>query len=312
MGELYSLHVQDSSVSVLYIKRSRKLFNITGYKSVAVAQLREFLKDKNTLYLSIETDEVVDENVDIASDIQNDEIIRKSILKKLGKSISENNILSNYYKIFQNLHEKKTTYHIDGVIEKNYLNTLNIVDDLSKIKSATLSKFALLGLSKECIKEESYFSIHAQENKVTVLAVHKNVLIFTRSSSASANNIENREVDMAEEMSQTIFYVQQQFRDIKFSTIALSGSLAVDEVIARNIYMATELPVIILYPNTFLKGMKNAQPQEYIIPIGNLFVPKSMQFLPDELLSLRQFEAVKQLLLAVSVIAFFCDLFFSV
>ncbi|MDO8453568.1 MAG: hypothetical protein Q7S59_03235, partial [Sulfurimonas sp.] len=120
-----------------------------------------------------------------------------------------------------------------------------------------------------------------------------------------------REVDIAGEINQTIFYVQQQFRDIKFSTIVLSGFLATDEVIAKNIYMTTELPVTILYPNTFLKGMKNAQPQEYIIPLGNLFVPRNMQFLPDLLLALRQFKVVKQLLLAASVIALFVTSFLA-
>ncbi|MFA6138211.1 MAG: hypothetical protein WC667_09005 [Sulfurimonas sp.] len=303
MRELYSLYVQDSNVSVLCIKRNRKIFDIISSQIVDAVQLSEFLKDKDNLYLSVEIDEVVDENVDITSDIQNDEIIRKSIFKKLGKSISENNILSNYYKIFQNLHEKKTTYHIDGVIEKNYFNTLSVVDDLGKIKSSTLSKFSLLCLSNECINEESYFSIFAQGTKVTVLAVHKTVLIFTRVNSVSADDLEIHKIDMAEEISQTIFYVQQQFRDIKFSAIALSGSLAIDEVIAKNIYMTTELPVTVLYPNTFLKGMKNVQPQEYIIPIGNLFVPRSMQFLPDLLLALRQFDSVQQLLLAASVLA---------
>ncbi len=305
MGQLYSLYVQDSSVSVLCIKKNRKLFNITSSHTFDIAQLKEFLKDKDNFYLGIEIDEVIDENVDIASDIKNDEIIKKSILQKVSKSISDNRIVSNYYKLFQNLQEKKTTYHIDGIIEKNYFNTLNIVDGLGKIKSSTLSKFSLLCLSKECINEESYFSILAQETKVTVLAIHKKALIFTRINGVSSDDLGIRKIDMAEEINQTIFYVQQQFRDIKFSTIALSGSLAIDEVIAENLYMVTELPVTILYPNTFLLGLKNEQPQEYIIPIGNLFVPRSMQFLPDSLLALRQFEIVKQLLLAASVIALF-------
>ncbi|MFA6191447.1 MAG: hypothetical protein WC665_03755 [Sulfurimonas sp.] len=303
MGELYSLYVQDSSISVLCVKRNRKLFDIISSRVVDATQLSEFLENKDNLYLGIEIDEVVDENVDIASDIKNDEIIKKSILQKVSKSISDNRIVSNYYKLFQNLQEKKTTYHIDGVIEKNYFNTLNIVNGLGKIKSSTLSKFSLFCLSKECINEESYFSILAQGRKVTVLAVHKKVLIFTRINSVSADDLEIRKIDMAEEISQTIFYVQQQFRDIKFSAIALSGSLSTDEVIAKNIYMTTELPVTVLYPNTFLLGLKNAQPQEYIIPIGNLFVPRNMQFLPDLLLALRQFDVVQHLLLAASVLA---------
>lgn len=311
MGELCSIYFNNNNATALDIKKEGRFLRIEGKELLELNALEDFLKDRKSLYLGVEIDEVIDENIDIASDIQSDEIIRKSILQKIGKAIAGNNVLSNYYKIFKNLRGKKTTYHIDGVKEKNYFDTLHQVGDLDKIKSATLSKFSYFCLSQKCIKNKSYFSIYAQENKALLLTIHDNIPIFARTFNVTTEDSVFRENDISEEITQTISYVQQQFRDIDFSLIALGGSLARNGEISEKIYNSTSIGVTTLYPNTFVLGLKNEQLQDYIIPLGNLFVPKKMQFLPETILSLRQFETTKRILLATSVVALLMSAFLA-
>ncbi|MEA3331166.1 MAG: hypothetical protein U9Q29_05665, partial [Campylobacterota bacterium] len=90
------------------------------------------------------------------------------ILKKFKDSISDEKDLFNYYEVEQNEHDSTTTYQVDGVESKKYIEKLLLTGNLNSIKSSTTAKFALFGLSEKCIKEESYLSIYTQAKKFGV------------------------------------------------------------------------------------------------------------------------------------------------
>jgi len=177
-----------------------------------------------------------------------------------------------------------------------------LIENPVEIKSATIGKFSLFALSSECIKEESYFSIYAQPNRIIIIAVHKNALIYSRVTTLVESDSRMWEIKFEEEVIQTIAYVQQNFRDIKFSIAAFSGFLEINDAFIERISMMSQLRVTILYPNTFIKKLKAKEAHSCILALGSLFVPKKFQLLPTSILGLKQYSIASKIALALSVV----------
>jgi len=94
---------------------------------------------------------------------------------------------------------------------------------------------------------------------------------------------------IVDEINQTIAYITQQFRHVKFATLLMSGSLVFDDVLSEHLLLSLNMPIAVLYPNTFVKGLVNEEPQSYITVLGGCFVDKKEQFLPQKILSLRTY-----------------------
>lgn len=305
MNQLCALDIQDNYVIALDIEKKGSVYSLTEHHIIDLSELPQHIKNRENFFLSIDQDEEVDEKVSLASAIKNDAVIRGSILLKLAEQTANRKLMFNYYATAQNENSENSTYQVDGVYEKEYLDRLNLIDDISQIQSATLSKFALFGISQECIKEESYFSIYTSSNKITTIAVHKNEIVYSRTNSVVARNAELRILNMVAEINQTINYVKGQFRDIKFSTIAFSGTIAIDDTIAEHLYLSvSDINITILYPNTFIRGIENEDVQSYIIALGAIFVPKKFQFLPTSVHGVKQYKLASKILFIASFVPF--------
>ena len=127
------------------------------------------------------------------------------------------------------------------------------------------------------------------------------------------NDLEDRQVSMSivNEINTTITYIQRQFYDIEFSTIALSGPIAMDYIVSENVYMLTQIPITVLYPNTFMLGLPKEKAQYFIIALGSCFVPKSCQFLPPSLVTKQQYYFLQNMQLVASVLIFLSVSFFT-
>jgi hypothetical protein len=312
MNKFYTLNIQNSNVTLLDITKNSDIFIINQYLDLDIPELRVYLKNKKNFYVSVEQDDVVDEKVSISSLIKSDNVIRNSILIKLSEIVTSKKLLFNYHKLPQKTKNDTTSYQVDGVYEAEYLKSLYLIDDLSQIKSATTNKFALFYLSQECIKQKSYFSINTRGNKITAIAVHEDEIVYSRTNFIVASNAELRLMNMVEEINQTVNYVKQQFREINFTLIALSGSIAVDDMIAEHLSVSVgKLGITVLYPNTFLKGLENEEPQKAIVALGSFFVPKKFQFLPPSILGIKQYKILSTAILALSVAVLFVSSFFT-
>ncbi|MDD5401222.1 MAG: hypothetical protein PHQ93_08565 [Sulfurimonas sp.] len=313
MNRLCALDIQDNYVIALDIEKKGNVYSLAEHHIIDLSELPLHIKNRENFFLSIDQDEEVDEKVSLASVIKNDAVIRGSILLKLAEQTANRKLMFNYYEIAQKEKSENSTYQVDGVYEKEYLDRLNLIDDISQIESSTLSKFALFGISQECIKEESYFSIYTSSNKITTIAVHKNEIVYSRTNSVVARNAELRILNMVAEINQTINYVKGQFRDIKFSTIAFSGTIAIDDTIAEHLYLSiSDINITILYPNTFIRGIENEDVQSYIIALGALFVPKKFQFLPISVHGIKQYKLVSKILFIASFVPLLVLSFFTV
>jgi hypothetical protein len=311
MGYINAVYIQNDFASVLSIKKRRKSYHVLSDELVDINELSKYLKKKNNIFLSLEEEELIDEKVTLSSLIKNDNVIRSSILHKLRDSLNNQPILFNYSKISYDKHDETITYQVDGVYEKKYLQTLTHVGEIDKIREATTSRFTLFGISKECIKTESFISVYTQANKVIVLAIHDNKLIFSRTSTVLVDTLSERQMAIVDEINRTVAYIHQQFREIKFTLIALSGSMSIDDIVPEHLYMLTQLPITVLYPNSFISGLENEKLQHYILALGTLFIPKELIFLPLNILQARQYSLLVQIILILSFITLIVSSFFT-
>jgi len=302
MNKFYAIDIQSSYAVVLDVEKKGKDYVITRHKSIEIDELSRYIKNKKNLFLNIKQDEAVDEEIAIESVIANESVIKSIILRKLRESDPKKEFIFNYHLLPKSQNSEKSLYRVDGVDAEKYLDALSIIENPIEIKSATIDKFSLLALSNECIKEESYFSIHTQANTLTIIAVHQSSLIYSRVTTLSASDVRMKETRLIEEVAQTIAYVEQNFRDITFSVVALSGSLALDDSIVEHINIISQPGVSVLYPNTFIKGLEAEEAHSFIFALGSLFVPKTLQFMPTSILGLKQYSIGSKIALALSVV----------
>lgn len=311
MKHFYAINIQNEYATVLSIKKSGDFFDIVEQQVLELSELTPFLEKKKSFYITLEQDEVIDEKISIEQVIKSDSVIRHLIIKKLHDANIKSKILFNYHPLPKNESDEKITYQIDGVFEDEYAKALSYILAQDEIKSATTNKFSLFGISCECMKERSYFSIHTQANKITTIAIHNNELLFSRVNTIVADNAEIRKFNLVQEITQTISYVQQHFREIKFSAVALSGALSIDDTITDHIHMSSNLPITVLYPNTFIRGFEAEEAQHYIYSLGSFFVPRKSQFIPEQILAKKQYLLVSNALLFLSATALFVSIFFA-
>jgi len=311
MSISYTINIQDEIVAALKVKEKSGVYTVLEEQIFEKDELKEYLVKKKRVYLSADQDEILDEKVVITNSIKNDKVLRNTILHKLSNVISSKNIMFNYYEISRDAHDETITYQVDGVYEKEYFKLFEYPDELEDVKSATTSRYALFSLSQKCIDSDSYLVVYSRGSKIVLLAVSKNKLIFSRASTVIVDKPEDRQSTIVDEISRTIAYTNQQFRDINFSAIAISGSLAIDDEVCEHIYMAFQTPITVLYPNTFVKGLSAEEHQSYILAIGNLFVGKDFQFIPDFVKSAQTFSLSKNILLVLSSLVLFIIMFFT-
>jgi hypothetical protein len=210
--------------------------------------------------------------------------------------------LFNFKKLPKQNDEENITYSVEVVDEKSYIASLDFVDDLSTIKTLTINKFALLALANRCIDDDAYVSVYTNATTVLVLVVEQKELIFSRTTQMDVSDPQTLQINIAENITQTLSYITNQFRDLELKTLALSGSIALDDVISQHIAMLNKLNISILYPNSFVKNIDAEESQIQILSLGTSFVDTSHQLLPKRILSIRQFKFISTVLLALSFV----------
>ncbi len=300
MSNFYSLSIDNGYISLLNIEKKHDTYIVLDEQLLELSELDTFLDDKKEVYFSCDLDFIISEQVKIPVAIKNKSTIKNYILHQLKKAEPLKQILFNHTRLLKQSDEESVLYQVDGMDENEYLKSLEVIKNWEKIKSSSLSKFALLAISNICIKEKAYISVYTSVNKILVLAISEEKILFSRSNIISSPTPESLQLDMIGEINQTISYIQQQYRDIKFTAIALSGQMAVDDRIAKQLLMLNTLPICILYPNHLVKNIENEEGQSHILSLGNLFIPKKYQFFPSSLLGLKQFNLLSTILLGLS------------
>jgi len=293
MKKFYSINIHDDFTNILKIEQKKGILHIVEDHFIDFHETTEFLKNKKNFYIIINVEEAIDDIATVPSIIKKDAVLKSYLISKFKDTLTTKHLLLNYREISEDTKEEKTTYKVDAIAYKDYVEKLDIIENWLEIKSATINKFALLNLTRECYKNVSksgYISIHSHKNILTVLAIDEdNNLIFERTSTVSINPQDLLNNSIIDETNQTIAYITQQFRHIKFTQLLMSGSLTLDDILAEQLMLSANMPVAVLYPNTFIKGLIDEEPQHYIAALGGCFVDKKEQFLPPKIFSLRSY-----------------------
>ena len=311
MSSFYSLSMDNGYISTLTIEKKDGAYLLLNEELLELDELDSFLDSKKDIYFSCAQEFVIDEQVKVPAAIKNKTTIKNYILHQLKKTEPLKKILFNHSKLPKQSDEESILYQVDGVDEEEYSQSLSVIKDWEKVKVASLSKFSLLAISNHCIQEKAYISVHTNSDKILILAIVDKKILFARSNSISSPTPESLQQDMVAEINQTISYIQQQYRDVQFTAISLSGQMALDDTIAEQLLMLNTLPVCILYPNHLIKNIENAEAQSHILSMGNLFISKEYQFFPTSLLGLKQFKLTSNILLGVSTFIFLVVAYFT-
>ncbi len=315
MKKKYIISIHDKVANVLHVEKKRSLLHIIDNEVLEIDQLTDYLKEKHSFYVVVAIDELIDDVVTVPSVIKNKRLLQSYILKRFKDSLPTKNILLNFQKISEDKEESTITYKVDAVAEKEYLQTLQLIPDWKEIESATIDNFALLSITRKCYEnsdKKGYFSIYTHGGTMTVLAIDEaNDLLFERTTVGAAMVGESRFLGLVDEILQTIAYVKQKFRSNEFSTLIIGGSLSLDDEVAQHLLFSTNLNVAVMYPNTFIKGLENEEPQQHILALGSFFVKKSDMFLPDKVRSLREYEFVSKSLMFIATLSLLVTTYFT-
>ncbi len=315
MKKFYSISIHGDFANVLYIEKKKSIFHILDEQTLDLTELPKFLQNKYNFYIVLDIEESLDDVITVPSVIKSSNVLKSYILKRFKDSLPSKNILLNFKKLSEDKEESTITYKVDAIDQKNYLKKLELIPEWKEIQSATIEKFALLNLTRKCfdnVKGYGYFSAYTYGNVVTVLAIdEKGNLLFERSSTTLTNEQTSQYLNMVEEINQTIAYVKQQFRSTEFSTLVIAGSLSLDDKAAEHLLFSTNLNIAVMYPNTFVKGLENEEPQHYIIALGAFLVHSKDRFLPQQVYSLKEYDLAIKLLLVLSGCAFVISSYFA-
>jgi len=300
MAKFYSIAIMHDYAFVLHIEEKNKKFTILETEVLDFVQLQTYLKNKKKLCITVNQKFEYSTNLAVPLAIAKSNNIKNYLFYKIKGLYPDIDFLLNFKKLSKQNDEENITYNVEAVDEKVYLDALSFVNDFSNIKSATINKFALLSLANRCIDSNSYICVYTYATTVLVLAVEEKEVIFSRSTTIESKTHETMQMDMAENITQTLSYIGNQFREIDFKTLVLSGSIALDDVIPKHIMMFNSVNISILYPNTFIKNLNAEESQEYILSLGSVFVEKNNQFFPKIIKGIQQFNVVTKFFLLLS------------
>lgn len=300
---MFAIDIKKDFAVILDVRKNGNFFDIRSYETLQKDELSSYLKNKKEYFITTEVEEEIEDKISLPSLLKNNKTIENAISLKLQQNYSNKKALFNFSPLPNSQDDENITYSVDGVFEDEYLSKLELLGDINSIKRATIAKFSLLAISNKCLDVDSYFSVYTYGNKIIIIAVHNKKIIFSRSNTIIANNAELRILNTVEEINQTINYARGQFRDVKFSTVVVSGSVAIDDTITEHLFLSLSyIGMSVLYPNTFIKGLSDEEAQICMLALGSLFIDKFENFIPKSILGSRQFNIASDVMLYISFV----------
>ena len=311
MGLIQSISIHSTFATLLTLTTKRGRYLLLEDKLLELDELREHINPKATLYLSIEHEDEIEDSIALASVISNPKVIRTTLAHKLSQKYPNRALLFNYHQIDTNEHDETITYQIDAINLDSYQKSLQHLKEYAHIKRASTFKFSLLALCNASIKESNYICVYTQSNTIILLAIANKEILFSRTTTIVVDDIEDRQRSMVDDINRTIAYVNQQYREVQFSTIVIGGSLSIDDETMMHLFMLSRMPICVLYPNTLIAGLHNELSHHYILSIGALYLDKQHQYIPPFIKAEREFSFGVEALFLLSTAIFVITSYFT-
>ncbi|MDD5716549.1 MAG: hypothetical protein PHW64_02000 [Sulfuricurvum sp.] len=308
------VRIHDDIISIIDVKYEKKRYRFSAQKSYTDITLAALaLKKKKAIRLLFPTEDIVEESITLPSVVKNEHTLRNALLVKLNdeRHISEKLLLNKLHTSLDATQES-ATHQFEGLYEKEVLSALEPVAHLENVTHITAERYALLALAEFAFQNQSYLCVFTQEKNNLIVAVDRGVLLFSRIGILQEEDEVERVMEQIHDINRTVAYAHQQYREAKFSFIAICGTIADGEMAPIQLHAMTGLNVTVLAPGLFVKGVDNATAQKFILEIGMLYLNPSMNFIPDTVKASRQFYLGSMIAASVALVFFLLSLYQSI
>lgn len=291
MNRLTVVRPVDQLIQVFDVYEKRGFFTFQPPKQFTEpGELALYLTKKKKIYFLFSNDNVVEESITLPSVITNEATIESALNARIQdeRGIHDKLIL-NCLGTSTDITGESATHRYEGLYEHEVLSAIAAIPNLEYLQQITTEPYALFALSEQIFQGRSYLCVYTSENKNLIVAVDDGVLLFYRTGVIAVENEIDRVAEQIRDISRTVAYAHQQFREVKFEFIALSGTIADAKAATVQLQMATRLNVTVLAPTLMVRGLDKYTAQNAILEIGSLYLPKTMNFLPDRVKAAHEF-----------------------
>lgn len=302
MNSLSIVRIHDDFTSIIDVQSKRGIETFSSPKIFNTPlEIAQYLKSKKKIYLLFATDNNVEESITLPSLIKNEATLRTAILTKIQDDdrIREKLLLNKLYTSLDTSQES-ATHRYEGVYENEVLNAIAPIPHLEYLSRISTTPFALFSLAESIFEGKSYLCVYAQETKNLIVAVSNGVLLFNRIGELQSTDEIERIMEQISDINRTVAYAHQQYREARFEFIAICGSIAGSEIAPMQLQASTGLKITAIDPTLIVRGLESHTAQDYILEIGMLFLKKTMNFLPDQVIAAREFRIGSFIAIAIA------------
>ncbi|MCX6060988.1 MAG: hypothetical protein NT103_01855 [Campylobacterales bacterium] len=291
MDSITIVRIHDDFTSITEAKNTRK-------KTVFSPQIHftepheiaNYLKSKKKIYLFFSSDNILEESIVLPSIIKNEATIRSALLAKIHDSGAspETLVLNKLYTTLDPTGES-AIHRYEGLSEKEILIHIAPIPKHEYLRRISVERYALFALAQHAFKGRSYLCVYTEEKRNLIVAVDNGTLLFSRVGFMQSEDEIGQIMEQINDISRTVAYAHQQYREAKFEFIAICGNIADGEIVPMQLNASTGLGVTVLAPTLIVDGLEPNMAQNSILEIGMLFLDNTMNFLPNSVKAAREF-----------------------
>lgn len=290
MSPITIVHIHDDITSVFEVKEKRKRYTVFPPKQFTQSyEVSQYLKSKKNVYFLFFSDNIIEESITLPEVIKNEETIQSALLAKIhDRATTTDKVLLNRLNTTLDATQESAVYRYEGLYEKDVLEHIAFVPKHAFLRRISTERHALYSLAQYAFNGKSYLCVYTEEKRNLIVAVHNGVLLFGRVGFIQSEDETERSTEQISDITRTVAYAHQQYREAKFEFIAICGSITDSEILPLQLQASTGLKITVLAPNLIVDGLDTKIAQNTILEIGMLFLDKNMNFLPNSVKAARE------------------------
>jgi hypothetical protein len=261
------------------------------------------LRSKKNLYFLFATNDLLEESITLPSVIKNDATIITALKAKIrdDRALEDELVLHRFATTSDPTGESSTHFY-QGLREKEILDAIIPLPHLHNLKRVSVERYALFALSEELYRGRSYLSVYTTPHRNIIIAGHKGELLFARTGEFTYQDDFERISEQVSDISRTVAYAKQQYRDVNLEFILIGGSMVDMSAAVAQVQSSIQTPVSLIAPSLIVQGLDKRHAQESILEIGTLFLPNHLSFLPDRVKAAHEFHLGSWVAIAVALV----------
>ncbi len=266
-------------------------FDLRNLNEIEFMDRLEKLIKKYKSILSVEFENFI--NQEIALPPIKDKKTKEFVLKNKLSAHIEKNKNYKFIPIPERNIENKIFYNVYAVpLEILFKNIKIDIELKKKLQKFSLSQFSLLGISNHLFHQKNVFHIYSDDKSMIITVSQGENLKYTRVVDLPENLEPNQLTNIYyENINLTYQYVIQN-KAKNIDLILFSGKLSENKEVVEMSYNFLKKPVAVIFKESLIKNCDKEIFNNFIIPIGNIFVPELYNLLPDEFIENKTFNKI--------------------